>query len=141
MRAITFTALSLALLAFCLVLGFSPAVELWFGTLALPISVVTVALMVFIFALLNPKARALTLKRSQLLAIAGLLSTLGVAIVSWLSNSFTCEQACLGILNNALGYACGEWARGCIAEWFTLFFLGFSTALFSISKTRSNQTL
>jgi hypothetical protein len=138
LRTVIFTALWLALLAFCLVLGFSPVVELRFGELVLPIAVSTSALLAFIFALLRPTARVHVLRWSRIFAVAGLLSVFGVALMSRLTAGFSCEYACFGLLNNALGYACGEWARGCIAEWFSLFLVSFSAALVVFSRYRPN---
>jgi hypothetical protein len=121
-------------------LGFSPVIELWLGVFVLPISVASTALLVFVIALLRPAIRVQILSWSRLLALAGLLSTFGVALMSWLTDGFSCEHACLGFLNNALGYACGEWARGCIAEWFSLFLVGFSAALAVFSRLRPNPS-
>ena len=140
MRTISFTALWLVILGFCLVLGFAPVIELWLGELVLPISVATVALLVFVLAMVRPAARSHILRWSRLFAVAGLLSSFGVALVSRLTDGFSCEHACLGFLNNALGYACGEWARGCIAEWFSLFLVGFSAALAGFSRFRPNPS-
>jgi len=119
------------------VFGFSPVVELRFGEFVLPIVVSTAALLAFVFSLLRPTARAHVLRWSRLFAVAGLLSAFGVALMSRLTAGFSCEYACLGLLNNALGYACGEWARGCIAEWFSLFLVSFSAALVGFSRYRS----
>ena len=46
-------------------------------------------------------------------------------------HSFECSWGgCLGIVNYIFGYACGEWGRGCMAEWFT------GALLFSIVALR-----
>jgi hypothetical protein len=138
LRTVTLTVLWLALLGFCLVLGFSPVIELRLGELALPIFVTTAALVVFVLALARPIARAQILRWSRLFAVAGLFSLFSVALVSRLTDGFSCQHACLGFLNNTLGYACAEWARGCIAEWFSLFLVGFSVAFVGFSRFRPN---
>lgn len=138
LRTVIFTALWLALSGFCLVLGFTPVIELQFGKLLLPIFVTSAALLVFIFVWLRPTARTHIFRWSRLLAVAGLLSVFGVALVSRLTDGFSCEYACLGLLNNVLGYACGEWSRGCIAEWFSLFLVGFSVLFLGFSRFSPN---
>jgi len=140
LRSITFTALWLTLLAFCIWLGFSSAIELRFGELVLPITIAIACLLVIILALLLPAARSHCVAWCRLLAVSGVLSVLAVALVSRLTDGFSCQYSCPGILNNALGYACGEWSRGCIAEWFSLFLLGFSAVLGNFSRFRPNPS-
>lgn len=129
LRSATLTVFWLALAAYCVLLGFGPAVELRFGEEALPTAIASVASITVIFWLVWPPVRARILGWSRLIAISGVLSVVAVLIVSRITDGFSCDGSCFGVVNDILGYACGEWPRGCVAEWFSLFLVGFSLVL------------
>jgi hypothetical protein len=129
-------------LAFSIWIGLSAAIDLHYGEALLPV-ILLIVFFVFITAyFLSAKVKQVRLFLwGRLLSISSILSVLSVYLVSIVTDGFSCQFSCPGIINSYLGYACGEWSRGCIAEWFILFILAFTILLKLISALGPNKAL
>jgi hypothetical protein len=141
LRSATLSTFWLCLAAFCVWIGLERAIELRFGEEALPTAIGSVASIIVVVWLVVPGARTRILGLSRSIAVSSLLAILGAWTVEIATDGFECQDSCFGVLNSALGYACGEWSRGCSAEWFLLFLVTFGMVINILFRLRPNPPL
>jgi len=139
LRSTTLSAFWLGLAAFGAWLGLGPAIQVRFGEAAVPTAIAFVASIIVVVWLVVPQVRARILGWSRLMALSGLFAVTGAWAAEFLADSFECQGSCFGVLNSALGYACGEWSSGCITEWFLILLVVFGVALGSFPRFRPNH--
>jgi len=127
MRSTVLSTLSVPAVCLAAWLGLGATIEHRYGADSLGVVLLIICITIAFLAFCSRRVRAALLVWSPMFGFSALVSLCALAAIGHFMGEGVCEDLCFHVINDFMGYACGEAWRGCQAEQFVLSFMGALT--------------